>query len=114
MVRRSSDGPQGKLTEARSPYKRATSLVSPRVLMLSSQLLRKNEYRRRKALKKKTMGPRNPYRNAQSEETQTMRVAVIEVHRETGIAFLGAFSPPSTGSDPVNGSPGAWIQSERE
>ena len=30
-----------------------------------SQLLRKHKYRKRKALKKKTMGPRNPNRNAQ-------------------------------------------------
>jgi hypothetical protein len=32
-----------------------------------SQLLREHGYRRRKALKKKTMGPRNPNRNAQFE-----------------------------------------------
>src|SRR3974377_407276 len=38
-----------------------------------SQLLRKHKYRRRKALKKKTMGPRNPNRNAQFENIARLK-----------------------------------------
>jgi Rhodopirellula transposase DDE domain len=47
--------------------KRVTELGSPVSRHVVSQLLRKHGYRRRKALKKKTMGPRNPDRNAQFE-----------------------------------------------
>ena len=38
-----------------------------------SQLLRKHGYRRRKALKKKTMGPRHPDRNAQFENISRLK-----------------------------------------
>jgi len=38
-----------------------------------SQLLRKHKYRKRKALKKKTMGPRNPNRNAQFENIARLK-----------------------------------------
>src|SRR3954447_22669136 len=38
-----------------------------------SQLLRKHRYRRRKALKKKTMGPRDPNRNAQFENIARLK-----------------------------------------
>jgi DDE family transposase len=38
-----------------------------------SQLLRKHRYRKRKALKKKTMGPRNPNRNAQFENIARLK-----------------------------------------
>ena len=38
-----------------------------------SQLLRKHRYRRRKALKKKTMGPPNPNRNAQFENIARLK-----------------------------------------
>ncbi len=38
-----------------------------------SQLLRKHRYRRRKALKKKTMGPRNPNRDAQFENIARLK-----------------------------------------
>jgi hypothetical protein len=45
--------------------RRLSKLGTPASRQVVAQLLRKNGYRRRKALKKKTMGPRNPYRNAQ-------------------------------------------------
>jgi hypothetical protein len=47
--------------------KRVNELGTPVSRHVVSQLLRKHGYRRRKALKKKTMGPRNPHRNAQFE-----------------------------------------------
>jgi DDE family transposase len=47
--------------------KRVIELGTPVSRHVVSQLLRKHGYRRRKALKKKTMGPRNPNRNAQFE-----------------------------------------------
>jgi hypothetical protein len=47
--------------------KRITELGTPVSRHVASQLLRKHGFRRRKALKKKTMGPRNPDRNAQFE-----------------------------------------------
>jgi hypothetical protein len=46
------------------------TLVSRHVV---SQLLRKNGYGRRKALKKKTMGPRHPDRNAQFENIARLK-----------------------------------------
>ena len=49
--------------------------VSRRVV---SQLLRKHGYRRRKALKKKTMGPRNPNRNAQFENIARLKKEYLE------------------------------------
>jgi Rhodopirellula transposase DDE domain len=44
--------------------RRVTALGTPTSRHIVSQLLRKHGYRRRKALKKKTMGPRNPNCNA--------------------------------------------------
>jgi len=46
---------------------RVTELGTPVSRHVFSQLLRKHRYRRRKALKKRTMGPRHPDRNAQFE-----------------------------------------------
>jgi hypothetical protein len=46
---------------------RATELGTPVSRHAVSQPLRKHRYRRRKALKKRTMGPRHPDRNAQFE-----------------------------------------------
>ncbi len=43
-----------------------------------SQLLRKHGYRRRKALKKKTMGPRNPSRNAQFENIARLKKEYLD------------------------------------
>ena len=45
--------------------KRISDLGTPVSRHVVSQWLRKQGYRRRKALKKKTMGPRHPDRNAQ-------------------------------------------------
>jgi len=45
--------------------RRLGKLGTPASRQVVSQLLRKNGYRKRKTLKKKTMGPRNPNRNAQ-------------------------------------------------
>jgi Rhodopirellula transposase DDE domain len=46
---------------------RITELGTPVGRHVVSQLLRKHRYRKRKALKKRTMGPRHPDRNAQFE-----------------------------------------------
>ena len=43
-----------------------------------SQLLRKHRYRRRKAQKKKTMGPRHPARNAQFENIARLKKEYLE------------------------------------
>jgi hypothetical protein len=43
-----------------------------------SQLLRKHRYRRRKAQKKKTMGPRHPDRNAQFENIARLKQEYLE------------------------------------
>ena len=43
-----------------------------------SQLLRKHHYRRRKAQKKKTMGPRHPNRNAQFENIARLKKEYLE------------------------------------
>jgi Rhodopirellula transposase DDE domain len=53
--------------------KRITELGTPVSRHVVSQLLRKHRYRRRKALKKKTMGPRNPHRNAQFENIARLK-----------------------------------------
>src|SRR4051794_20491516 len=50
-----------------------------------SKLLRKNRYRRRKALKKKTMGPRNPNRNAQFENIARLKKRYLKA----GLPVLG-------------------------
>ncbi len=52
---------------------RITALGTPVSRHVVSQLLRKHKYRRRKALKKKTMGPRNPNRNAQFENIARLK-----------------------------------------
>ena len=53
--------------------KRITAMGTPVSRDVVSQLLRKHGYRRRKALKKKTMGPRNPDRNAQFENIARLK-----------------------------------------
>src|SRR5277367_2342524 len=53
--------------------RRVTELGTPVSRHVVSQLLRKHGYRRRKALKKKTMGPRNPHRNAQFENIARLK-----------------------------------------
>jgi hypothetical protein len=53
--------------------KRMTDLGTPVSRHVVCQLLRKHRYRRRKALKKKTMGPRHPDRNAQFENIARLR-----------------------------------------
>jgi hypothetical protein len=52
---------------------RITALGTPVSRDVVSQLLRKHKYRKRKALKKKTMGPRNPNRNAQFENIARLK-----------------------------------------
>jgi len=52
---------------------RVTALGTPVSRDVVSQLLRKHKYRKRKALKKKTMGPRNPNRNAQFENIARLK-----------------------------------------
>jgi hypothetical protein len=52
---------------------RITELGTPVSRHVVSQLLRKHRYRRRKALKKRTMGPRHPDRNAQFENIARLR-----------------------------------------
>ena len=53
--------------------KRLTELGTPASRNIASLLLRKHGYRRRKALKKKTMGRRHPYRNAQFENIARLK-----------------------------------------
>jgi hypothetical protein len=53
--------------------KRITALGTPVSRHVVCQLLRKHRYRRRKALKKKTMGPRHKDRNAQFENIARLR-----------------------------------------
>jgi hypothetical protein len=52
---------------------RLTAMGTPVSRNIVSLLLRKYGYRRRKALKKKTMGPRNPNRNAQFENIARLK-----------------------------------------
>ena len=52
---------------------RVTELGTPVSRHIVCQLLRKHKYRKRKALKKKTMGPRNPNRNAQFENIARLK-----------------------------------------
>jgi hypothetical protein len=52
---------------------RVTALGTPVSRDVVSQLLRKHKYRKRKALKKKTMGPRHPHRNAQFENIARLK-----------------------------------------
>ena len=53
--------------------KRLTAMGTPVSRNIVSSLLRKHGYRRRKAQKKKTMGPRNPNRNAQFENIARLK-----------------------------------------
>lgn len=52
---------------------RITALGTPVSRHIASLLLRKHGYRRRKALKKTTMGPRHPDRNAQFEKIARLK-----------------------------------------
>jgi hypothetical protein len=56
---------------------RITELGTPVSRHVVSQLLRKHRYRRRKALKKKTMGPRHPDRNAQFENIARLKAEYL-------------------------------------
>ncbi len=58
--------------------RRITELGTPVGRHVVSQLLRKHRFRRRKALKKKTMGPRNPHRNAQFENIARLKKEYLE------------------------------------
>jgi hypothetical protein len=53
--------------------RRLGALGTPASRQVVSQLLRKNGYRKRKALKKTTMGPRNPNRNAQFKKITRLK-----------------------------------------
>jgi len=57
---------------------RITELGTPVSRHVVSQLLRKHRYRRRKALKKKTMGPRHPDRNAQFENIARLKAEYLK------------------------------------
>jgi hypothetical protein len=58
--------------------KRLGGMGTPVSRHVVSQLLRKHRYRRRKALKKKTMGPRHPDRNAQFENIARLKKAYLK------------------------------------
>jgi Rhodopirellula transposase DDE domain len=58
--------------------KRISGLGTPVSRHVVSQLLRKHRYRRRKALKKKTMGPRHPDRNAQFETIARLKKTYLK------------------------------------
>lgn len=58
--------------------KRVTAMGTPASRNIASLLLRKHGYRRRKAQKKKTMGPRNPNRNAQFENIARLKKEYLE------------------------------------
>jgi Rhodopirellula transposase DDE domain len=57
---------------------RLTAMGTPVSRHLVSLLLRKHRYRRRKALKKKTMGPRHPDRNAQFENIARLKKEFLQ------------------------------------
>jgi hypothetical protein len=57
---------------------RLTAMGTPVSRHLVSLLLRKHGYRRRKALKKKTMGPRHPDRNAQFENIARLKKEFLQ------------------------------------
>ena len=56
---------------------RVTALGTPVSRHVVSQLLRKHRYRRRKALKKRTMGPRHPDRDAQFENIARLKAEYL-------------------------------------
>ena len=58
--------------------KKLGELGTPVCRDVVSQLLRKHHYRRRKAQKKKTMGPRHPARNAQFENIARLKKEYLE------------------------------------
>jgi len=58
--------------------KRISALGTPVSRHVVSQLLRRHRYRRRRALKKKTMGPRHPDRNAQFENITRLKKAYLK------------------------------------
>jgi Rhodopirellula transposase DDE domain len=58
---------------------RLTAMGTPVSRHLVSLLLRKHRFRRRKAVKKKTMGPRNPNRNAQFENIGRLKKEFLQV-----------------------------------
>jgi hypothetical protein len=58
--------------------KKLGELGTPVCRDVVSQLLRKHGYRRRKAQKKKTMGPRDPARNAQFENIARLKKEYLE------------------------------------
>jgi hypothetical protein len=57
---------------------RVTELGTPVSRHVVSQLLRRHRYRGRKALKKRTMGPRHPDRNAQFENIARLKREYLE------------------------------------
>src|SRR3954454_8305244 len=57
---------------------RVTELGTPVSRHVVSQLLRRHRYRRRKALKRRTMGPRHPDRNAQFENIARLKREYLE------------------------------------
>jgi hypothetical protein len=63
---------------------RITELGTPVSRYVVSQLLREHRYRRRKALKKRTMGPRHPDRNAQFENIARLK----REYREAGLPIV--------------------------
>src|SRR4051795_3458906 len=58
---------------------RITELGTPVSRHVVSQLLRKHHYRRRKALKKTTMGPRHPDRNGQFENIARLKQRYLQL-----------------------------------
>src|SRR5450432_557509 len=64
--------------------KRIGALGTPVSRHVVSQLLRKHRYRKRKALKKKTMGPRHPDRNAQFENIARLK----KEHLKAGLPVI--------------------------
>ena len=59
--------------------KRMAELGTPVSRHVVSRLLKTHGYRRRKALKKKTMGPRHPDRNAQFENISRLKKKYLKV-----------------------------------
>jgi len=59
--------------------RRLGELGTPASRQVVSKLLRKHGYRRRKALKTTTMGPRNPNRNAQFEKIARLKTQYLKV-----------------------------------
>ena len=64
--------------------RRLGKLGTPASRQVVSQLLRKNGYRKRKALKKKTMGPRNPNRDAQFKKINRLK----KQHLKAGLPVI--------------------------